>query len=226
MQNLLSQIQIRVNDKIYLKDPESSDLGKKLVKEAVRMIHDIGFEAFTFKKLATKMGTTESTIYRYFENKHKLLLYLISWYWGWLEYEMVFRTANISDPLEKLAKTIGTICDPIKDEIKHEFIDLKLLYEIVVAESPKAYLTKEVDSENKNGVFANYKRICERFSNIIEEISPDFKYAKTVASSVIESANMQRFFALHFPNLTNIDRKASALGMLFTDMVVKTIQSN
>ena len=89
MHELLKNIQIKVNDKIYIKDPESSDLGKSIIKHSIEMIHAMGMEAFTFKKLAIKLGTTESTVYRYFENKHKLLIYLISWYWGWLEYEMV-----------------------------------------------------------------------------------------------------------------------------------------
>ena len=106
MHELLKNIQIKVNDKLYLKDPESSDLGKSMIKHSIEMIHAMGMEAFTFKKLAIKLGTTESTVYRYFENKHKLLIYLISWYWGWLEYEMVLKSMNIADPVEKLKNLI------------------------------------------------------------------------------------------------------------------------
>lgn len=40
------------------------------------MIYKTGYEAFTFKKLAEDIGTTEAGIYRYFENKYKLLVYL------------------------------------------------------------------------------------------------------------------------------------------------------
>ena len=225
MHQLLKQIQIKVNDMIYLKDPESSELGKNLIRQSIIMIHEMGFEAFTFKKLALELLTTESTVYRYFENKHKLLIYLISWYWGWMEYRIVFRTLNVSDPMEKLAKTIKTICDPVQSEQEHENYDLKLLYEIVIAESPKAYLTKEVDMENKNGLFENYKRICQRFSDIMEEINPNFRFARTLASTVIESANQQRYFAIHFPNLTDIDQEAAQLSMFFTDMVVTTLKN-
>lgn len=225
MQRILRQLHVKVNEKVYLKDPESSELGRKIVKESIGIIHKIGFEAFTFKKLATEIHTTESTIYRYFENKHKLLLYLTSWYWGWMEYQMVFLTMNVANPVEKLAKTIETICDPLKNNLEHEYVDLVLLYEIVVAESPKAYLTKEVDDENKNGFFANYKHICERLSGIIEEINPEFKFAQTLASSIMESANQQRFFALHLPKLTNIDHNARNLGTFFTEMTLKTIET-
>ncbi len=51
MEHLLQSLKIRINEKIYLKDPESSDLGKRIVEESIIMIDDIGFESFTFKKL-------------------------------------------------------------------------------------------------------------------------------------------------------------------------------
>ncbi|NQY67845.1 MAG: TetR/AcrR family transcriptional regulator, partial [Flavobacteriales bacterium] len=86
MEALLSNIAIRVNNSIYLKDPESSDLGKNILGGGIDMIDEIGFEDFTFKKLAKEIGSTEASVYRYFESKHKLLLYIISWYWSWMEY--------------------------------------------------------------------------------------------------------------------------------------------
>ncbi|MFY7861276.1 MAG: TetR/AcrR family transcriptional regulator, partial [Chitinophagales bacterium] len=73
-----------VNEHLYLKDPESTELGRKLVKNSVEMIYSLGFEQFTFKKLSIDLGTTEATVYRYFENKHRLLLYIINWYWLYL----------------------------------------------------------------------------------------------------------------------------------------------
>ena len=71
MDKLLSNFTIRVPETIYLKDPESSELGQKIIKNSIELIDDIGFEAFTFKKLAESIGTTEAGVYRYFENKHK-----------------------------------------------------------------------------------------------------------------------------------------------------------
>ncbi|MFT8175893.1 TetR/AcrR family transcriptional regulator, partial [Salmonella enterica] len=87
---LLSQIVISVNPKLYVKNPESSELGRKIIQQSILLIDEIGFEAFTFKKLGERIGSNESSLYRYFENKHKLLLYLTSWYWGWMEYRVVF----------------------------------------------------------------------------------------------------------------------------------------
>lgn len=82
MKYLLQNLKVSINDKIYIKDPESSSLGKRIIEYSILMIDTMGFESFTFKKLGEKIGSNESSIYRYFENKHKLLLYLTSWYWG------------------------------------------------------------------------------------------------------------------------------------------------
>jgi len=100
MNTVLTHIKIQVNEKIYVKDPETSTLGKKIIQESILLIEAIGFEDFTFKKLGERIGSNESSIYRYFESKHKLLLYLSSWYWGWMEYRLVFSTNNIKSPLE------------------------------------------------------------------------------------------------------------------------------
>ena len=51
MEKLLKSVKIDINDKIYVKDPESSDLGKRIIEHSILMIHDLGFEAFTFKKV-------------------------------------------------------------------------------------------------------------------------------------------------------------------------------
>ena len=104
MNSILSNITIAVNEKIFIKNPETSDLGKKIIENSIILIDEIGFEHFTFKKLGEKIGSNESSIYRYFESKQKLLLYLSSWYWGWIEYKLVFATNNIENPLEKLKK--------------------------------------------------------------------------------------------------------------------------
>lgn len=203
MESLIKQIQIQVNNKIYLKDPKTSDLGIKMIKSSILLIDEIGFEAFTFRKLATQLSTTESSIYRYFENKHKLLIYLTSWYWGWLEYQLVFSTANVSAAKDRLKKAIEvTIKPPSKNET-FESLNLEALYRVVISESPKAYLTKEVDNANKLGSFVGYKRLVERISLIVLEIRPNYKYPHMLISTIIEGAHFQHHFADHLPKLTD-----------------------
>jgi hypothetical protein len=67
MENLLPNFKIQVNDKLYLKDPETSDLGKKILEKSILLIDEIGLEHFTFKKLGQSINSNESSIYRYFE---------------------------------------------------------------------------------------------------------------------------------------------------------------
>ena len=123
MEALLKSLKIVINDQIFLKDPESSKLGRRIVEESIKMIDSLGFEDFTFKKLGAEIGSNESSVYRYFENKHKLLLYLTSWYWGWLEYKLVFQTTNISDPDKKLEKAIEILTQTTEVDSNFSHID-------------------------------------------------------------------------------------------------------
>ena len=91
-----------------------SDLGRSIISNSIVLIDKIGFEDFTFRKLANEIGSTEASVYRYFENKHKLLLYLTSWYWSWMEYRLVFGLANISSPIERLDRAIKILTEDVK----------------------------------------------------------------------------------------------------------------
>jgi len=74
------QIKIHASERLAIRDPEDTTLGRNIVRQGLILMHKLGYEHFTFKKLADEMHTTEASIYRYFENKHRLLLYILSWY--------------------------------------------------------------------------------------------------------------------------------------------------
>ena len=205
MISVLSNIKIQVNEKIYVKDPETSNLGKKIVQESIILIDEIGFENFTFKKLGERIGSNESSIYRYFESKHKLLVYLSSWYWGWMEYRLVFSTNNISNPSEKLKKAIVIVTEKIQDDSSTLHINESILNKIIIAEFTKTILTKEVDEENKEGFFLVYKRVIIRIVDIIREVNPDYQFAKTLASSIVEGSLHQHFLRDHLKTITDSD---------------------
>ncbi|WP_350286402.1 TetR/AcrR family transcriptional regulator [uncultured Croceitalea sp.] len=222
MERLLQTVKIAVNEKIYLKDPESSELGKRIIEHSILMIDDIGFESFTFKKLGAVIGSNESSIYRYFENKHKLLVYLTSWYWGWLEYQLVFSTNSMSNSKEKLEKAIDIISRSIVEDSTFSHINEPKLSKIVVNESSKSFLTKEVDEENKQGYFVIYKRMVNRFEQMIRDYSPSYKFASSLASTILEGVLHQYFLKEHFPTLTSCNDQMSP-GKYFTDLVFKTL---
>ena len=167
MDALLKNLKISINESIFLKDPESSDLGKRIVKHGIILINELGFDNFTFKKLAAHIESTESSIYRYFENKHKFLIYLTSWYWGWKEYQLVFATNNLTDPVETLLKAIEIVTREVEEDQSFNHINEVILNKIVINEYSKSYLTKEVDDENKDGYFAIYKRLSNRIKKMI-----------------------------------------------------------
>jgi len=224
LDNFISKISIRVNESIYLKNPETSDLGNRIISGSIDMINDLGFDQFTFRKLAQAIKSTEASIYRYFENKHKLLLYLTSWYWNWTEYKFLFSITNIISPKDRLRKAINILTEEIKEDSNYSHINEIKLNQIVIAESSKVYLTKDVDAENKEGVFAVQKQLVERVSNIILEINPDYKYPHMLVSTIIEGSHMQRFFVEHLPKLTDIREGEDAITSFYVDMVFKAIK--
>jgi AcrR family transcriptional regulator len=209
MNTILANITITVNDQLYVKNPETSSLGKKIIEHSILMIDEIGFENFTFKKLGEKIGSNESSIYRYFESKHKLLLYLSSWYWGWMEYKLVFATNNLSVPLEKLKKAITILTEKIEDDFTTAHINESILNKIIIAEFTKTLLTKDVDEENKIGFFLVYKRVINRVIEMIQVVNPDYNYAKSLASSIVEGALHQHFLKDHLKTITNCNETIS-----------------
>ena len=203
MYTVLSNLKIQINEKIYVKNPETSDLGKKILEQSILLIDEIGFDSFTFKKLGEKIGSNESSIYRYFENKHKLLVYLSSWYWSWMEYKLVFATANISDPKERLKIAITIVTEKITDDLNTAHINESVLNKIIIAEFTKTLHTKEVDQENKEGFFLIYKRVIARIVAIVSEVNPNYPYSKSLISSVVEGSLHQYFLKEHLKTITD-----------------------
>ena len=222
MDELLSNFKISVQESIYNKDPESSDLGKQIIEHSIKLINKIGFDAFTFKKLGVEIGSNESSVYRYFDNKHKLLIYLSSWYWAWLEYQLVIETHSISNPVEKLKKAIEITAKSVKEDSKHTHINEVILNRIIIEENSKSFLTKEVDKENQEGYFKVYKRLITRLKEMILQIDLNYEYATSLASTIIETALHQHFLNNHFPSITDC-KKSTTPAQFLTDLVFRTL---
>jgi AcrR family transcriptional regulator len=215
-------IQIAIDSKFYSKNPESSDLGRRIVKHGIELIHQIGYEAFTFKKLGAIIQSNESSIYRYFESKHSFLIYLVNWYWSWVEYKLVFAISNISSQEEKLEIAVRLLTEEVKEDNAITFINEVLLHQIIISESSKAYLTKEVDRENEKGFYTSYKRVVQRVSDIILELKPDYKYPHMLVSTIIEGAHHQAYFSDHLPGLTDMSQEKNTI-VLFYKQLLKAV---
>ena len=219
-------LRFKVNEKIYVRDPEGTEMGKQIVKHAIDQIYSLGFEQFTFKKLATEMNTTEATIYRYFENKHRLLLYILNWYWSYLEYLVVFQLEPLSSSRQKLEQMVRLLTNALPETAGQSLYNKQYLHQIVIAESSKAYLVKEVKKINQDEVFKPYKDLCSRISALIQEFNPTYPFPHSLSSTIIETSHTQQFFSVHLPKLTDAinENKESYVERYLLDLLFKALQ--
>lgn len=204
------QIKFDINEKIFLRNPESSELGKLMVKKSIDLIYELGFEQFTFKKLAIEISSTEATIYRYFENKHRLLLYILNWYWSYMEFLVTFKLENVLDKKERLKIIVSLLTHEFPESTSQFDYNKKLLNQIVIAESSKVYLVKEVAEINKNEVFKPYKDLCGKIAEIISEYNSDYKYPRSLSTTLIETSHHQQYFSVNLPKLTDVSPKTKS----------------
>jgi AcrR family transcriptional regulator len=212
----------KLNDHLYLRDPQHTQLGQHIIQKGVEMIDRLGFEQFTFKKLAEEIHSTEASIYRYFENKHRLLIYLISWYWHWIEYRIDISTNSMKDPSEKLRACLRLLAEEKKYDAAFEYVNEEALHRIVIAELDKTFLTKGVDAYNKEGLFIGFKAVCKKIALLILEINPTYPFAQSLVSTIVIASNQQIFFSDHLPSLTAIGSGQDRFDKLyaFLDNVV------
>lgn len=201
------ELKITLNEGLYLKDPQDSELGRNIIRHSIILIEEIGIESFTFKKLSIEIHSTEASIYRYFMNKHILLLYLVNWYWEWVNYLIKINTLNINNPKTKLQIVIHSFVSASRENPMVEYVNESKLQKIVISDGMKVYHTKEVDDENSKGFFKSYKNLALTVSKVIIEVNPTFKYPYTLATNLFEMSNNHVFFAQHLPRLTDISIK-------------------
>lgn len=218
MKVLLKNIKPEIYDGIFLKDPESSDLGRKIFREGISLISEIGFDSFTFKKLGDKIHSPESSIYRYFENKHKFLLYISSWYWSWIECRLIFKTINLTDPNQCLKEAIVLLNEDKSDDFFMDSIDDSIIKEILVKDFVKTFPKKDFDNEKIEDFVKPYKKVIYRIAEIIKKINPNYDYPETLATNIVEGSMHQHFLKQYFISITNYNEKSSPADF-FLNMV-------
>lgn len=196
------------NEKLCLKNPEFSELGQRIVLKSIELINKLGIENFTFKKLAKEIQSNEASIYRYFENKHNLLVYLMSIYWDILNLKISFNTQNLDNPKEKIMKVIDVLTNVGMAIPRVKNVDLKTLHEIVISESAKADLTKNIENEIKEGFFNSYERIILTLSVIFREANPSYEFPKALAINLLETTYEQIYFSQHLGSFTELEGKS------------------
>lgn len=122
MNSFFQNINVNVSQNLYLKDPLSSELGIHILDKGLFLMNALGYENFTIKKLAEAIKTTESSIYRYFENKRKLAFYFLSWYCAMVEFLILTHISENDSLDEKINQIIGILIN--QHELKHCHPDL------------------------------------------------------------------------------------------------------
>lgn len=222
MNNLIFHFTPNINRNIYIKDPLNSEIGRQIIQQSNNMIAQIGFEAFTFKKLSAQISTTEATIYRYFENKQMVLLYLTSYYWSYVAYRLFVRNSNVEDAEQQLSNAIRLLCFP--EPLQDELVNIKELFTIIVNESSKSYLNKHVDDLNHFGAFVNYKKLVGVLHEIILKFDAGYPYGHMLATTIIEGIHHQIFFAQHLPSLTDKKPENEYLYHFYFNLALKELK--
>jgi hypothetical protein len=139
-----------------------------------------------------------------------------------MECRLAIYTTNIIDPMDKLKRAITIVTEKINDDTTTLHINESVLNKIIIAEFTKTLLTKEVDEENKEGFFLVYKRVINRIINIIQEVNPDYSYAKSLASSIVEGSLHQHFLKDHLKTITDCNENNSPT-QFYIDLAQKTL---
>jgi AcrR family transcriptional regulator len=200
---------------LYLKDPQSTLLGQKILSEALLMLHAQGFESFTFRKLALAIASTEASVYRYFENKHKLLAYLVEYYWAGMNLttNKKFGLEQASD--KRMCSLLRLLSGIEAPDCPGYRLDTTMLYALVVAESTKAYHTHHVDRDNAEGLFAAYKQFSRKMAALVKELAPHYPYPQALVSILLEAARLECFFSEHLPSLTEFNNANGRPAQLY-----------
>ena len=62
------------------------------------------------------------------------MVYLTAWYWAWIEYQLVFETANLNDPTEKLKRGIQVVTRATMEDSNFDHINEVKLNQIIINE--------------------------------------------------------------------------------------------
>ena len=198
-------VRIAPSSELSLRDPQSTDLGRRILSNAIAAIDRLGLETFTFRKLAVEVGCTEASVYRYFSSKHQLLRYLVAYYWDWVHHLINVAVGPEREPRARLRAALGALTHPATPNPTVAYVDERLLHRVVLTEGTKAYHSKNVDAVNAKGVFAGYKFLTAALAELILAVDPDFPFPRAMASSLFEMAHNHVYFAEHLPSLTDLD---------------------
>ena len=205
--NAAQLVHLRPDPALSLKDPESSELGRAILSEGLALMNELGLEAFTFKKLAARLQSTEVSLYKYFPNKQRLLQYYYQLYWLWLRQVSGRHAERSVSPREALERVVEAVCGVWPKEVPGLQLDPHALRALVIDEGMKAYLHKNVDDDNARRLFTPYKELSAFIAELLVACRKDVPMPRSFATTVIEMAHSLPFAMEHLPSLTELSAR-------------------
>ena len=218
----MSHIHLRPDPALSLKDPETSELGRSILADGLVLMNELGLEAFTFKKLAAHIGSTEVSLYKYFPNKHRLLQYYFQLYWLWLRRVCGRHAEKARDPREALDHVVEAICGVWPKGLPPMQIDPGALRLLLINEGMKSYLHKNVDDDNARRLFMPYKELSAFVAELMVACRKDVPMPRSFATTVIETAHSLPFAMEHLPSLTELSSRKD-LKQLAAHLLHRTV---
>ncbi len=185
----------------------TSPTGTRIVVEGLVLMNELGLEAFTFKKLAERIGCTEVTVYHYFANKQRLLQYYFQVYWLWLATHCKEEGRGLLDPLERLRGDIRVICGLWPIESRAAQFHPSALRSLVMNEGSKSFMHKNVDMDNKLRLFQPYKDLVAHIGQEVKACAPRIRSSRSFATTLVEMAHSLEYAMEHLPALTELSEK-------------------
>ena len=120
-----------------------------------------------------------------------------------------FKLENVIDKKERLKIIVNLLTHELAESSSQFDYNKKFLNQIVIAESSKVYLVKEVTEINKNEVFKPYKDLCSKIAEVISAYNSTYQYPRSLSTTIIETSHHQQFFSVNLPKLTDASSKTN-----------------
>jgi AcrR family transcriptional regulator len=202
-----AHIHLKPDPVLHLRDPEGTRLGQAILSEGLVLMNELGLEAFTFKKLAARIDSTEVSLYKYFPNKQRLLQYYFQLYWLWLRQVCGRHAERSVDPLGTVRSVVDALCGVWPKDVPTAQLDPHALRLLVIEEGMKSYLHKNVDADNARRLFLPYKALSAFIAECLVAYRKDVPMPRSFATTIIEMAHSLPFAMEHLPSLTELSNK-------------------
>lgn len=200
----MTHVHLRPDPALSLRDPEGTELGRAMLAGGLDLMNELGLEAFTFRKLAARIGSTEVSLYKYFPNKHRLLQYYFQLYWLWLRHLCGREVERADDARDALRRVVEAICGAWPKQVPPLQLEPAALRRLVIGEGMKSYLHRNVDDDNARRLFTPYKELSAFVAARLTACRRDVPMPRSFATTVIEMAHSLPFAMEHLPSLTEL----------------------